>query len=150
METNTVVELLSLLLMKIQQDLNVVTSTFSLNDHFATVLFDSGVDFSFISTELLLLINAKPIAINPGYEIERANGLKIETNKIVHERGLGLEGYTFIIDLILCGHDSFDVIVGMDWLFKLKEKIVCYEKKVQTRYPTEIFWKFTENAQKET
>ncbi|GJU83637.1 putative reverse transcriptase domain-containing protein [Tanacetum coccineum] len=30
------------------QDPNVVTGTFSLNDHFATVLFDSGADYSFI------------------------------------------------------------------------------------------------------
>nr|GEV72673.1 hypothetical protein [Tanacetum cinerariifolium] len=42
------------------QDLNIVTGTFSLNDHFATVLFDSGADYSFISTKFLPLINMKP------------------------------------------------------------------------------------------
>ncbi|GKB81604.1 putative reverse transcriptase domain-containing protein, partial [Tanacetum coccineum] len=31
------------------QDSNIMTGTFSLNDHFATVLFDSGADYSFIS-----------------------------------------------------------------------------------------------------
>ncbi|GKF19934.1 putative reverse transcriptase domain-containing protein, partial [Tanacetum coccineum] len=31
------------------QDPNVITGTFSLNDHFVTILFDSGADFSFIS-----------------------------------------------------------------------------------------------------
>ncbi|GKE77859.1 putative reverse transcriptase domain-containing protein, partial [Tanacetum coccineum] len=36
------------------QDPNVVTGTFSLNDHFATVLFDSGADFSFILLNLRL------------------------------------------------------------------------------------------------
>nr|GFB01295.1 putative reverse transcriptase domain-containing protein [Tanacetum cinerariifolium] len=35
------------------KDPNVVTGTFSLNDHFATVLFDSGADYSFISTNFL-------------------------------------------------------------------------------------------------
>ncbi|GJT64425.1 putative reverse transcriptase domain-containing protein [Tanacetum coccineum] len=58
------------------QDPNVVTSTFSLNDHFATVLFDSGVDYSFISTNFLPFINMKPSVISPGYEIEIASGLK--------------------------------------------------------------------------
>ncbi|GJT88771.1 putative nucleotidyltransferase, ribonuclease H [Tanacetum coccineum] len=50
---------------------------------------------------------------------------------IVRGCRLELEGHTFIIDLIPFGHGSFDVIVGMDWLSKLRAKIVCYEKIVQ-------------------
>ncbi|GJT24473.1 putative reverse transcriptase domain-containing protein [Tanacetum coccineum] len=42
------------------QDLNIVTGTFSLNDHFAIVLFDSGADYSFISTNFLPSIDMKP------------------------------------------------------------------------------------------
>ncbi|GKG16285.1 reverse transcriptase domain-containing protein, partial [Tanacetum coccineum] len=52
------------------QDPNVVTCTFSLNDHFATVLFDSGADFSFISIKFAPLLNVKPSIVNPGYVIE--------------------------------------------------------------------------------
>ncbi|GKA52787.1 putative reverse transcriptase domain-containing protein, partial [Tanacetum coccineum] len=113
------------------QDLNVVTGTFSLNDHFATVLFDSGADYSFISTKFLPLINMKPSVISPGYEIEIASGVIVETNKIIRGCRLELEGHTFIIDLIPFGYGSFDVVVGMDWLSKLRAKIVCYEKIVQ-------------------
>ncbi|GJS39182.1 putative nucleotidyltransferase, ribonuclease H [Tanacetum coccineum] len=113
------------------QDLNVVTGTFSLNDHFAKVLFYSGADFSFISTNSLPLINMKPSVISPGYEIEIASGIKVETNKIICGCRLELEGHTFIIDLIPFGYGSFDVIVGMDWLSKMRAKIVCYEKIVQ-------------------
>ncbi|GKD00023.1 putative reverse transcriptase domain-containing protein [Tanacetum coccineum] len=113
------------------QDPNVVTGTFSLNDHFATVLFDSGADYSFISTNFLPLIDMKPSVISPGYEIEIASGLKVETNKIVRGCRLELEGHTFIIDLIPFGYGSFDVIVGMDWLSKLRAKIICFEKIIQ-------------------
>nr|GEU87833.1 hypothetical protein [Tanacetum cinerariifolium] len=112
-------------------DPNVVTGAFSLNDHFATVLFDSGADYSFISTSLLPLINMKPIVISPGYEIEIASGVKVETNKIIRGCRLELEDHTFIIDLIPFGYGSFNMIVGMDWLSKLRVKIVCYEKTVQ-------------------
>ncbi|GJR14138.1 putative reverse transcriptase domain-containing protein [Tanacetum coccineum] len=113
------------------QDPNVVTGTFSLNDHFAIVLFDPGADYSFISTNFLPLINMKPSVISPGYEIEIASGLKVVTNMIVRGCRLELEGHTFIIDLIPFGHGSFDVIVGMDWLSKLRAKIACFEKIVQ-------------------
>ncbi|GJV57458.1 putative reverse transcriptase domain-containing protein [Tanacetum coccineum] len=56
------------------QDPNVVTGTFSLNDHFATVLFDSGADFNFISTDFVPLLNVKPNILRSSYVIEIANG----------------------------------------------------------------------------
>ncbi|GJU71305.1 putative reverse transcriptase domain-containing protein [Tanacetum coccineum] len=88
------------------QDPKVVTCTFSLNDHFATVLFNSGADFSFISTEFAPLLNVKPSIVNPGNSL-------------------------FSINLIPLGHGSFDVIVGMDWLSQNKVVIVCHEKVVE-------------------
>nr|GFA19151.1 putative reverse transcriptase domain-containing protein [Tanacetum cinerariifolium] len=86
---------------------------------------------NFISTNFLPLIDMKPSVINPGYEIEIASGVKVVTNMIVQGCILELEGHTFIIDLIPFGHGSFNVIIGMDWLSKLRAKIVCFKKIVQ-------------------
>ncbi|GJR14872.1 reverse transcriptase domain-containing protein [Tanacetum coccineum] len=113
------------------QDPNVVTGTFSLNDHFATVLFDFGADFSFISTNFVPLLNVKPSIVNPEYVIEVANGKKVEVDRIIRDYKLKLGNSLFIIDLIPLGHGSFDVIVGMDWLSKNKAVIVCHEKVVK-------------------
>ncbi|GKD29769.1 putative reverse transcriptase domain-containing protein, partial [Tanacetum coccineum] len=55
------------------QDPNVVTGTCSLNNLYATMLFDSGADFSFISTKFAPLLNEKTSIENPGYVIEVAN-----------------------------------------------------------------------------
>ncbi|GJU54186.1 putative reverse transcriptase domain-containing protein [Tanacetum coccineum] len=112
-------------------DPNVVTGTFSLNDHFATVLFDSGADFSFISTKFAPLLNVKPSIVSPGYVIEVANGKKEEVDRIIRDCKLELGNFLFTIDLIPLGHGSFDVIVGMDWLSKNKAEIVCHEKLVR-------------------
>ncbi|GJV09322.1 putative reverse transcriptase domain-containing protein [Tanacetum coccineum] len=73
------------------QDPNVVTSTFYLNDHFVTVLFDSGVDFSFISTKFAPLLNMEPSIVNPGYVIEVADGKKVEVDRIIRDCKLELE-----------------------------------------------------------
>ncbi|GKB40855.1 ribonuclease H-like domain-containing protein [Tanacetum coccineum] len=113
------------------QDPNIVTGTFSLNDHFATVLFDSGADFSFISTKFAPLLNVKPSIVSPGYVIEVANGKKEEVDRIIRDCKLELGNSLFTIDLIPLGHGSFDVIVGMDWLSKNKAEIVCHEKVVR-------------------
>nr|GEZ41046.1 putative reverse transcriptase domain-containing protein [Tanacetum cinerariifolium] len=112
------------------QDPNVVTGTFFLNDHFANVLFDSGADFSFISTKFTPLLNMKPSIVSHVYVIEVSNGKK-KVDKIIRDCKLELGNSMFTIDLIPLGHASFDVIVGMDWLSKNKVEIVCHEKVVR-------------------
>nr|GEV48307.1 hypothetical protein [Tanacetum cinerariifolium] len=77
----------------------VVTGTFSLNDHFATVLIDSGADFTFISTKFAPLLNVKPSIISPGYVIEVANGKKEEVDRIIRDCKLELGNSLFTIDL---------------------------------------------------
>ncbi|GJS80579.1 putative reverse transcriptase domain-containing protein [Tanacetum coccineum] len=117
------------------QDPNVVTGTYSLNNLYATVLFDSGVDFSFISTKFAPLLNEKPSIANPGYVIEVANGKKMEVDRIFYGCRLELGDSIFPIDLIPLGQGSFDVIIRMDWLSNQKAVIVCHEKIV--RIPVE-------------
>ncbi|GJV92914.1 putative reverse transcriptase domain-containing protein [Tanacetum coccineum] len=113
------------------QDPNFVTGTFSLNDHFVIVLFDSGVHFSFISTKFAPLLNVKPSIVNPSYMIEVADGKKVEVDRIIRDCKLELGSSLFSLNLIPLGHGSFDVIVGMDWLSQHKVVIVCHEKVVE-------------------
>ncbi|GKA62231.1 putative reverse transcriptase domain-containing protein [Tanacetum coccineum] len=113
------------------KDSSVFTGTFSLNDHFATVLFDSGVDFSFISTKFAPILNMKPSIAIPGHVIEIADGKKVKVDRIICGCKLELGSSLFSIDLIPLGHGSFDVIVGMDWLSYNKAVIVCHKKVVE-------------------
>ncbi|GJS07861.1 putative nucleotidyltransferase, ribonuclease H [Tanacetum coccineum] len=117
--------------MEVVQDPNVVMGTLSLNDHFVTVLFDSGADFSFIFTEFAPLLNVRPSIVNLGYVMEVADGKKVEVDRIIRDCKLELGSSLFSINLIPLGHGSFDVIVGMDWLSQHKAVIVCHEKVVE-------------------
>ncbi|GJU47807.1 putative reverse transcriptase domain-containing protein [Tanacetum coccineum] len=117
--------------MEAVQDPNVMTGMFSLNDHFVTILFDSGADFSFISTKFAPLLNMKPSIVNPGYVIEVADGKKVEVDRVIRDCKLELGSSMFSINLIPLGHGSFDVIVWMDWLSQHKAVIVCHEKVVE-------------------
>ncbi|GKD31664.1 putative reverse transcriptase domain-containing protein [Tanacetum coccineum] len=113
------------------QDPKVVTGTFSLNNQFATVLFDFGADFSFISTEFAPLLNVEPCIINLGYAIKIADGKSVEVDRVIRDCKLELGNSLFTIDLIPLGHGSSNVIVGMDWLSKNNAVIVCHEKVVE-------------------
>nr|GEU99747.1 putative reverse transcriptase domain-containing protein [Tanacetum cinerariifolium] len=118
------------------QDPDVVTGNFSLNHHYANVLFTSRADFSFISTSFASLLNVQSSFVNPRYLIEVADGKKVEVDRIIRNCKLEMGTSLFTIDLIPLGHGSFDVIVGMDWLSEHKAEIVCHEKVV--RIPMEI------------
>ncbi|GJT87292.1 reverse transcriptase domain-containing protein [Tanacetum coccineum] len=56
-----------------RQDPNIMTDTFTLNDHYATTLFDSGANYSFVSTTFISLLGIDPIDLGFSYEIEIAS-----------------------------------------------------------------------------
>ncbi|GJV75564.1 putative reverse transcriptase domain-containing protein [Tanacetum coccineum] len=114
-----------------RQDPNIVTYTFTLNNHFATTLFDSGADYSFVSTTFIPLLGIEPNELGFIYDIEIANGQLVEIDKVIKGCKLEIEGHVFDIDLIPFGHGSFDVIIGMDWLSNHKAKIICHETIVR-------------------
>ncbi|GKA18217.1 putative reverse transcriptase domain-containing protein, partial [Tanacetum coccineum] len=112
------------------QDPNVVTGTFLLNQHLAKVLFDSGADNSFVSISLASKLNIPPITLNTIYDIEMANRNLVGTNTVIQGCTLILLNHPFRIDLMPIKLDSFDVIIGMDWLSKYHARIICDEKVV--------------------
>ncbi|GJX64910.1 putative reverse transcriptase domain-containing protein [Tanacetum coccineum] len=113
------------------QDPNIVTGTFTLNNHCATTLFESGADNSFVSTTFIPLLGIEPSELGFRYEIEIAIGQLVEIDKVIKGCKLEIEGHVFDIDLIPFGHGSFDVIIGMDWLSNYKAEIICHEKLVR-------------------
>ncbi|GKF52404.1 putative reverse transcriptase domain-containing protein, partial [Tanacetum coccineum] len=114
-----------------RQDPKIMTGTFNLNNHFATTLFDSDVDYNFVSTTFIPLLSLEPIDLGFKYEIEIASGQLVEIDKVITGCKLEIEGHVFNIDLIPFGHGSFDVIIGMDWLSNYKAEITCHEKVVR-------------------
>ncbi|GJR29251.1 putative reverse transcriptase domain-containing protein [Tanacetum coccineum] len=65
------------------------------------------------------------------YEIEIASGQLVEIDKVIKGCKLEIEGHIFDIDLIPFGHESFDVIIGMDWLSNYTAEIIFHEKVVR-------------------
>ncbi|GJR90400.1 putative reverse transcriptase domain-containing protein [Tanacetum coccineum] len=80
---------------------NLVMGTFLLNNRYASILFDTGADRSFVSTAFSSLIDIIPTTLDHGYDVELADEI-----------------------------GSFDIIIGMDWLSKYHVVIVCDEKIV--------------------
>ncbi|GKD04008.1 putative reverse transcriptase domain-containing protein [Tanacetum coccineum] len=93
-----------------RQDPNIVTGTFTLNNHYATTLFDSDADYSFVSTAFTPLLGIESSDLGFSYEIEIASRQLVEIDKVIRGCKLEIEGHTFNIDLIPFGSGSFDTL----------------------------------------
>nr|GEV49035.1 hypothetical protein [Tanacetum cinerariifolium] len=117
---------------------NVVTGTFLLNNRYATILFDSETDKSFMDIKFSYLIDIKPVKLNLSYKFKLADGKVVSTNSVLRGCTLNLLGYLFDIDLMPIELGMFDVIVGIDLLVECDALIVCGKKKVHVPYKNKM------------
>ncbi|GJW64345.1 putative reverse transcriptase domain-containing protein [Tanacetum coccineum] len=81
-------------------DSNVVTGTFLLNNRYASILFDTGADRSFVSTAFSSLIDITPTTLDHYYDVELADGKIIEINTIIRGCTLNFLNHPFNVDLM--------------------------------------------------
>ncbi|GJZ92264.1 putative reverse transcriptase domain-containing protein [Tanacetum coccineum] len=104
---------------------NVVTGTFLLNNRYASVLFDSGSDRSFVDTRFSSMLDIDPVKIDTSYKVELADGRIVSTNTDLKGCTLNLVNHHFEIDLMPIELGTFDVIIGMECLVKHDAIIIC-------------------------
>ncbi|GJZ15401.1 putative reverse transcriptase domain-containing protein [Tanacetum coccineum] len=118
-------------------DSNVVMGTFLLNNRYASILFDTGADRSFVSTVFSSQIDITPSTLDHHYDVELADGRIIGLNTILKGCTLNILNHPFNINLMPVELGSFDAIIGMDWLAKYQAIIVCAEKIVRIPWGNE-------------
>ncbi|GJT95726.1 putative reverse transcriptase domain-containing protein [Tanacetum coccineum] len=120
------------------RDNNVVTGTFLINNHYASVLFDSDSDRSFVSTTFSEYLNIVPTTLDTIYHVELADKKSVATDTILRGCTLHLQNHPFNIDLMPIELRSFNVIIGMDWFSKYHVVIARHEKLVHIPYKNEV------------
>ncbi|GJS49356.1 putative reverse transcriptase domain-containing protein [Tanacetum coccineum] len=86
-------------------DANVVTGTFLLNNHYASILFDTGADRSFISTAFSSLINIASTPLENCYDVELADENLVGIDIITSAHNLALpEEANKTLRLLRCHH----------------------------------------------
>jgi hypothetical protein len=87
---------------------DVVLGMFLASSHPATVLFDSGASHSFISSSFVVKHHL-PITII----------------------SITIRGVNFLANLIVLDSKGIDIILGMDWLRKYDEVILCAKRAIR-------------------
>ncbi|GKB98606.1 putative reverse transcriptase domain-containing protein [Tanacetum coccineum] len=81
-------------------DSNVITGTFLLNNYYASILFDTSADRSFVSTAFSSQIDITPTALDHYYDVELADGRIIGLNTILSACTLNFLNHPFNIHLM--------------------------------------------------
>ncbi|GJT13142.1 putative reverse transcriptase domain-containing protein [Tanacetum coccineum] len=118
-------------------DSNVVMGTFLLNSRYASILFHTSADRSFVSTAFSSQIDITPSTLDHYYDIKLADGRIIGLNAIIRGCILNFLNHPFNIDIMPVELGSLDVIIGMDWLAKYQAVIVRVEKIVRIPWGNE-------------
>ncbi|GJT05013.1 putative reverse transcriptase domain-containing protein [Tanacetum coccineum] len=118
-------------------DSNVVTCMFLLNNRYASVLFDTCADRSFMSTAFSSQMDIMPSTLDHYYDVKLADRRIIGLNIILRGCTLNLLNHPFNINLMPVELGSFDAIIGMDWLAKYQTIIVCAEKTIRIPWGNE-------------
>nr|GFC37665.1 reverse transcriptase domain-containing protein [Tanacetum cinerariifolium] len=92
-------------------DSNVVTGTFLLNNRYASILFETGANRSFISTAFSSLVNINPTPLGSSYDVELADGKIVGIDTIIRGYTINFLNHPFNIDLMPVEVGSFDVIM---------------------------------------
>ncbi|GKB76830.1 putative reverse transcriptase domain-containing protein [Tanacetum coccineum] len=117
------------------QDSNVVTGIFLLKNRYTSILFDTGVDRSFVSTAFSSLIDIIPTTLDHDYDVELADRKIIKVNTIIRGCTLNFLNHPFNVDLMPVELGNFEVIIGMDWLVKY-HVVIVYDEKIVRISPT--------------
>nr|GEV08513.1 putative reverse transcriptase domain-containing protein [Tanacetum cinerariifolium] len=74
--------------------------------------------YDFVLTKFSVLIDITPTALDVSYTVDLSDGRIARSDTIIRGCTLNLLDHAFTIDLMPIQLDSFDVIIGMDWLSK--------------------------------
>ncbi|KAE8668680.1 Detected protein of unknown function [Hibiscus syriacus] len=118
-----------------RDDPEIITGTFLLLDKHVMVLIDPGSTYSYISSKLVRELNIpleatinKVIVINP-------LGHSARVNLVCRGCPLRIQENEFPVNLMELPFDEFEVILGMDWLFRYYGNVDCRLKRVTLKSP---------------
>jgi hypothetical protein len=109
----------------------VALGTFSVEYHFANVLFDTRATHYFMTASWVESHNIPVAPIYPPMRVSSISG-RTQTDRFCLSARVQIRGIEFPADLIVMGirDATIDVILGMNWLTKYQAILSCDKRTV--------------------
>ncbi|XP_049387927.1 uncharacterized protein LOC125852238, partial [Solanum stenotomum] len=126
----------------------VITSIVSVCHRPASVLFDPGSTFSYVSTYFASGLELTCDRMSVPIRVSTPVGEPLVVNRVYRSFLVVLSGYETWVDMILLDMLDFDVILGMDWLSPYHALLDCYAKTVTLAIPgiPRVEWRGTSGS----
>ncbi|KAI3798882.1 hypothetical protein L1987_34166 [Smallanthus sonchifolius] len=113
-----------------QANNDVVNDTYPINQQYASIMFETGSDRSFVSFEFEPQLAMSRDKLDKPFDILVADGYSVSCDTIIRDCTLNLNDHDFSINLIPMALGGFDIIVGMDWMTKHHAEVVYFDKYI--------------------
>jgi hypothetical protein len=113
----------------------VTAGMFSINNHLAIVLFDSGSSHSFMSQAFVKKYEQKIVELECAYRISSA-GADLLTNQIIQGVTLNIANRQYKLNLIVMPGLVLDVIMGINWMNKMRVVIDIGGRSISLKEPS--------------
>ncbi|XP_035543106.1 probable LRR receptor-like serine/threonine-protein kinase RFK1 [Juglans regia] len=107
------------------EEAGVITGNVNLLRFTACALFDLGASQSFVSAAFARICSLQTELLPRRVVVLIHDGNRVACTRLVKDCPVELDGRTLKADLLVFGQMEFDLILGMDWLFKHYAKIDC-------------------------
>ena len=114
-----------------KKEIDVDSRTFLLNDFHANILFDFGTNCSFISHKFSRRLAFSIDRLHNTLIVEVASGKFVLVSECMKNIVINLNGNKFHKELLPTKLNSFDIVLGMDWLSVNDVVILCRKKMVR-------------------
>ena len=94
-----------------------------------SILIDPGSTHSYITPRVVDICAFKKARHRKSWLVQLAMGTKRKVNEVVEKCPLFMNGLITCVSLNVLLLDSYDVLIGMDWLEAHRVKLDCYNKK---------------------
>ena len=120
----------------------VVEGTLSISGYSCKILFDPGASHSFVSADFVKLLAVPVVDLTCPLEVCTPLGASLTTRQFLKDCTISSAGKSFSANLILLPIESYDVILGMDWLSDNYAQLDCRHKTITIGKPGEesITW----------
>ncbi|KAF5459720.1 hypothetical protein F2P56_019642, partial [Juglans regia] len=132
------------------EEAGVITGNVNLLRFTACALFDSGASQSFVSAAFARICSLQTELLPQRVVVLIPDGNTVACTRLVKDCPVELDGRTLKADLLVFGQMEFDLILGMDWLFKHYAKIDCRKREVVFESPSEDIIRYTGASVKAT
>ena len=112
---------------------DVIIGNFTIFDTIVHALIDPGSTHSYVCTNIPNLGNLPRSETKYDILVTNPLGHSVIVNKVYRDCPIKIREYEFLGDLIELSFREFDVILGMDWLFRHQAIVDCRMKRVTLR-----------------